>query len=193
MDARGRELLLVFVDPETPVGAALGALAAGGVRTFSARERERWLGALPREGAWEADAVARQMETALASLGVPPPRRAHPRVQRLLRRLRGGPLPEDPGLEALAKLAGLSPSRLMHVFTASTGVPLRVYLLWLRLQRAAGALSAGLNATAAAQAAGFADSAHLTRTFRRMFGVTPSALRQGSQFVQAAALPGAAS
>ncbi|MET0401857.1 MAG: helix-turn-helix domain-containing protein, partial [Cystobacter sp.] len=39
----------------------------------------------------------------------------------------------------------------------------------------------------AAQAAGFADAAHMSRTFRRMLGMPPSALRgaRRSQLVQA--------
>ena len=60
----------------------------------------------------------------------------------------------------------------------------RRYLLWLRLQDAVRELAAGAPATDAAHAAGFADSAHLSRTFRRMFGITPSDLAR-SQFVQA--------
>jgi AraC-like DNA-binding protein len=35
---------------------------------------------------------------------------------------------------------------------------------------------AGESWTAAAHGAGFADSAHLTRTFKRMFGMNPAAL-----------------
>jgi AraC-like DNA-binding protein len=61
----------------------------------------------------------------------------------------------------------------MHVFTESVGNPLRRYLLWLRVQRAAGAIVAGRSATDAAQIAGFADASHLTRTFRRTLGMTP--------------------
>lgn len=64
----------------------------------------------------------------------------------------------------------------MHVFTASVGAPLKPYLLRLRLQRAAGELVRGASATQAAHAAGFADTAHMTRTFRRMLGTTPSEL-----------------
>jgi AraC-like DNA-binding protein len=61
----------------------------------------------------------------------------------------------------------------MHVFTESVGIPLRRYLLRLRVQRAAGALAAGHTVTEAAHAAGFADAPHLTRTFRRILGATP--------------------
>jgi AraC-like DNA-binding protein len=64
----------------------------------------------------------------------------------------------------------------MHAFTESVGVPLRPYILWLRLQRAACDLIHGATATEAAHSAGFSDAAHLTRTFRRMFGVTPTEL-----------------
>jgi AraC-like DNA-binding protein len=45
-------------------------------------------------------------------------------------------------------------------------------------------MSQGATITAAAHAAGFADAAHLDRTFRRMLGFTPSAVRRASRFVQ---------
>ena len=86
---------------------------------------------------------------------------------------------EDLSLESLAERAGLSPSRFMHVFTESLGVPLRPYLLWLRLQHAAGRLLAGESATEAAHAAGFSDAAHLSRTFRRILGTTPREIAAG--------------
>jgi AraC-like DNA-binding protein len=70
----------------------------------------------------------------------------------------------------------LSPSRFMHAFTESVGVPIRPYILWLRLQRAACDLIDGATVTSAAHRAGFSDAAHLTRTFRRMLGATPSQL-----------------
>jgi AraC-like DNA-binding protein len=64
----------------------------------------------------------------------------------------------------------------MHVFTESVGLPLRRYILGLRLQRACSELKAGSNVTSAACCAGFSDAAHLTRTFRRMLGITPTNL-----------------
>jgi AraC-like DNA-binding protein len=86
----------------------------------------------------------------------------------------------------MAKVAGLSPSRFMHVFTEAVGVPLRPYILWLRLQRACGALMRGASIIAAAQRSGFADAAHLTRTVRRMLGMTPGEIVQRRAQVRAA-------
>lgn len=71
---------------------------------------------------------------------------------------------------------GLSPSRASHLFVEETGLPFRTYVLWLRLVRAVDAHTSGASLTEAAQLAGFADSAHLSRTFKRMFGLTASSL-----------------
>lgn len=104
----------------------------------------------------------------------PEPVQAHPRVERVLRVLHDLPARDRLSLERLAAVAGLSPSRFMHVFTRSVGMPLRRYILWLRLRRAACALAAGASVTHAAHSAGFSDAAHMTRTFRRMLGTTPA-------------------
>lgn len=74
-------------------------------------------------------------------------------------------------------VAGLSSSRLRHLFVEQTGLPFKSYLLWLRLTRAVAIVAAGSSLTTAAHEAGFSDSAHLSRTFRRMFGIAPTALR----------------
>ena len=81
-------------------------------------------------------------------------------------------------LAAVAASVGLSPSRLLHLFTSSVGVPLRPYVLWLRLQCGARELGRGSSVADAAYAAGFSDAAHFTRTFRRMIGATPRQILQ---------------
>ncbi|MGV7852710.1 helix-turn-helix domain-containing protein, partial [Mycobacterium kansasii] len=60
----------------------------------------------------------------------------------------------------LAARVGSSAGRLTHLFTAQTGLPMRRYVLWLRLITALRAVAAGNDLTAAAHSAGFADSAH---------------------------------
>jgi AraC family transcriptional regulator len=84
-------------------------------------------------------------------------------------------------LAELARAVHRSPSRLAHRFREATGVPLRRFILWCRLRVAAEIAMRGSSLTEAAHAAGFADSAHLSRTFRSMFGIAPSFLFQRGQ------------
>ena len=79
-------------------------------------------------------------------------------------------------LEALAEMVHLSPSRFAHVFKSAVGVPVRRYVLWMKLRRALDLAIAGNSLTTAALSAGFADSAHLSRTVRAMMGVAPEFL-----------------
>jgi AraC family transcriptional regulator len=86
-------------------------------------------------------------------------------------------LEQPVSLEDVAKHVGLSPSRARHLFVAQTGLPFRTYLLWLRLMRAVELFSGGTSLTSAAHGAGFSDSSHFSRTFRRMFGISAASLR----------------
>lgn len=98
-----------------------------------------------------------------------------PRVDAALTRLRAAP-DDDHSLARMAREAGLSPSRFLHLFTAATGVPLRRYRLWLRIGAALRAMRAGSSLTEAAHAAGFSSSAHFSSAFSAMFGLAPSRL-----------------
>jgi AraC-like DNA-binding protein len=182
IDATGTEVVLVFVDPESDVGASLLATLTGPVRLLSPEERDAIdTSRAPRDllGAdgpgWLADVVA-----ALGGERVPRRRTIHPRVRKALGLLRASRADDDTSLARIADAVGLSPGRLMHAFTESIGIPLRPYVAWLRLQRAAAAVVLGGSLTSAATAAGFADSAHMSRAFRRAFGLTPSELRRAT-------------
>ena len=72
----------------------------------------------------------------------------------------------------------LSPSRLRHLFVEQTGLAFKTYILWLRLTRALSSYANGANLTEAAHAAGFADSAHFSRTFKRTFGLPATTLER---------------
>jgi len=79
-------------------------------------------------------------------------------------------------LKQVADVAYLSPSRFRHLFAEQTGMGLRQYVLWRRFVSVWEHRMNGASLSTAAHAAGFADSAHLTRTSRRMFGMPPSSL-----------------
>jgi AraC-like DNA-binding protein len=76
----------------------------------------------------------------------------------------------------IAAEVDLSESRFSHLFSEHLRVPVRRYLLWLRLRDALHMLASAENLTEAAHSAGFSDSAHLTRTFRSALGIAPSDL-----------------
>jgi AraC-like DNA-binding protein len=82
-------------------------------------------------------------------------------------------------LEDAAELAFLSPSRFAHLFKDQLGLPYSRYMLWRKLTRAMVAIATERTISAAAHAADFTDSAHLTRTFHQMFGMAPSVLMRG--------------
>jgi AraC-like DNA-binding protein len=94
-------------------------------------------------------------------------------------------------LKQVAGVAFLSPSRFRHLFAEQTGMGLRQYVLWRRFVSVWEHRMNGASLSTAAHEAGFADSAHLTRTSRRMFGMPPSSLdisdAPNSPFVQGAA------
>lgn len=80
----------------------------------------------------------------------------------------------------LARRVRLSPSRLIHLFTAETGVPPARYLRELRLARARAELEASsrLRVREVMALVGFSDASHFSRLFKQHFGVSPRALRR---------------
>lgn len=173
VDARDTTVLIGFVDSESELGAALSEGIEGSISCISKTQIAHWRVTLGRK-LTEAR-VERWVRTEL--LHKRRHVRIHPGVSLALKHLREKLEDSDDfSLKTLAGIAGLSKWRFMHVFTESTGVPLRPYILWLRLQHACCDLMAGASVTAAAHKAGFSDAAHLTRTFHRMLGMTPTDL-----------------
>jgi AraC-like DNA-binding protein len=175
VDASEAQVLLAFVDPLSDFGAALTDYAKDDITPVPDDEVASWrerLGDAASLTSAQVDSWVRR--SLLANRRTP---QLHPRLPRVLEVIR-----EDLGtagrlsLKRMAAIAGLSESRFMHVFTQSIGIPLRPYVLWLRVQRACGEMMRGATATEAAHRAGFADGAHLSRTVRRMMGTTPTNL-----------------
>lgn len=120
-------------------------------------------------------ATAREVIRTLTD-GVEVPHPADPRILLALDYLRDN-LGDAVSLERVAAVVHLSPSRFRHLFVREMGLAFRPYVLWLRLNQAVEAFAAGESLTTAAYRAGFADSAHLSRTFRRMYGMAAGTLR----------------
>lgn len=91
---------------------------------------------------------------------------------------------QDITTEKLVDVACLSESRLLHLFKEKMGLPIRNYILWYRLKIVMEEVLKGSSLTVASHLAGFADQAHMTRTFTKMTGIPPSILSKNSKFIQ---------
>ena len=115
----------------------------------------------------------------LSGATIRPDRELDPRLTRAIDYIRAN-IRSPISLGRVASAVALSESRFRHLFVAETGTSFRAYLLWLRINLAIRAVMAGASWTDAAHEAGFSDSAHLTRTHKRMFGIEPTAIRPPS-------------
>ena len=80
---------------------------------------------------------------------------------------------ENVSLDTLAQAASISPYRLCRVFRRDTGLSPHAYQIQVRARFAKSLLRTGLPIAQVAVEAGFFDQAHLTRHFKRIYGVTP--------------------
>lgn len=112
--------------------------------------------------------------------------RKHPGISRAQRAIEDGLVGGAVDAASLAAIAGLSEGRLGHAFREHVGLPVRAYVKWKRLERAARHLGRGHTVTEAAHEAGFADAAHLSRTFRALLGLAPTDLAGHVTWITAA-------
>jgi AraC-like DNA-binding protein len=177
VNARGTPVLIAFVDAESELGTALAERTISTAAPIPMATVTEWRAQLGDSATLSATRVEPWVTGTL--LRDRRPSSIDHRVKRVLRELPTRLADGEPvSLDRVAASVGLSASRLLHLFTASVGVPLRPYVLWLRLQCGARELALGKSVADAAHTAGFADAAHFTRTFRRMIGATPRQVLQ---------------
>ena len=176
------KVALLFVEPESRAGQALMRRFAGAPVTRreapcfgDAQDRLASLWTEPRPDNDVVEMLGRQIVESIVGESLPPST-LDPRIARTLGWF-ASRLDERVGLPEAAVMACLSESRFSHLFAAEVGLPFRTYLLWRRLMLAVERIAAGSSLTVAAHEAGFADSAHFSRTFHRMFGVPAASLQ----------------
>jgi len=182
-EARGQRVAQLFVDPESRDGRLLQQRhRSAGIVALSSPVLEMQVSGLAtayesRASDLELVGIARSVIASLAGGAAEPERSVgDARVSQaiaLMRERLGGRV----SLASVATAVHLSPDRFRHIFVQDTGVSFRSYLLWLRLECSLAAYVAGQTLTDAAYIGGFADSAHLSRTFKSMFGITPASVR----------------
>jgi AraC-like DNA-binding protein len=77
--------------------------------------------------------------------------------------------------DELAQRLGMERTHALRAFKAATGMTFRGFKQWVGLQAATRRIAEGDLVRNAAMDGGFSDTAHLTRTFRTFFGITPMA------------------
>ncbi|HYH23045.1 MAG TPA: AraC family transcriptional regulator [Azospirillum sp.] len=124
------------------------------------------------------DVVAAALRAFHADGGSAPldrPERREPRIARLCAALqRAGARPD---VEALAQELGLTRPHLARLFRRTVGLAPGEYARLMRLEHAKHLLASGHALSDVAAEAEFADQAHLTRWFKRVYGVTPAQVR----------------
>lgn len=181
IDGRADRHVLVYLDPETPSGRHLVPPTGAGIAPL-AETAAAALSSNAILGAAADDASVYAAVSQCLALTPLEQQRLDPRVARALYLVRADPQ-RFIAVASLAQAVGLSPRRLRDLFARDTGTGCRRLLLWLRLNAAVRSLAHQNSLTVAAHAAGFADSAHLSRTFRSMFGIAPSVFSRGVRFV----------
>lgn len=173
-------LALLFVEPESRAGRTLfkllGGAPAAALDTERVQDAPQLIGQAFADPA-DPTAALRDVGLTICNRIAGHARSSEPdrRVRQMLRWASEN-LDTPLAISSAAKGVGLSAGRASHLFVEETGLPFRTYVLWLRLVRAVDAYSTSQSLTHAAHEAGFADSAHLSRTFRRMFGLPAAAL-----------------
>jgi AraC-like DNA-binding protein len=184
-DGRGRSLAHVFVEPEATSGRLLIARMSGrGVLDVPLDDVSGSIAALRQ--AWRAGQASdaelmAATRRVVADLCGPVPECAAltPRIAAAVEIICSR-IAHELSLAQVAAAVNLSPSRLRHLFVEEVGTSYRGYVLWRRILVAVDAMMRGASWTEAAHEAGFADSAHLSRTFRRTFGISPKMLVRDS-------------
>ena len=175
-EARGEFVAQIFTEPESRDGLVLRQRYCQGVASLAYDSFADEVAALAAAYAASATdeelaARARAVIAKMTSIQDLQPKPLDKRIERAIEVLRGR-LGQAVTMSEIADAVHLSPERFRHLFLQETGVRFRPYVLWLRLELAVTSYAAGNNLTEASYAGGFADSAHFSRTFKRMFGLT---------------------
>lgn len=178
VSARTDSLLVLLIEPNGRRGRLLHEIA----KKHHGMDLERRLTTIPMPALTvDADTMRlwceQLIDTIIASTKqvLPEPAALRPEVTDTLAYI-DNTLPDVPRLAAAASGAGISASRLTHLFTTQVGIPFRRFVLWARIRLVTQHVQSGWNLTDAAASAGFSDSAHFTRVFHAMFGLAPSAI-----------------
>lgn len=186
--AKATSVLVASVDALTQRGSHLKRAVLRGRRYVlleELMESSRFAAAVERfKNLYEAGQVA-LFDALLDALGAgtPPREQIDPRIDRVVTLLTEH-FREPLSRTQLACEVGLSERRLRQLFREQTGISMQRFILWARIRSALRLMMRGDPLAGVANVSGFADQAHLTRTFKAMFGVPPALFQAKAQFLE---------
>jgi AraC-like DNA-binding protein len=181
LDSHGSPIVVLHVDPDLPHYRNLASRLAGRplqdlpASTFDDLRESLRTALSQRMTCDEANALFDSVLVRIRG-NAPEGKPLDARVARIVTYLRRE-LPEKIDPTALAAEAGLSKSRLMHLFKEELGTSMCRFALCLRLQEAARQYRSGMSMTTVAHNAGFYDLSHMVQAGRAYAGYGPSALQ----------------
>lgn len=184
IDGRHNKMVMLLLAPETPLAQTLAPIySKKGIARLTV-EAEAKIRLLFNEfdTRLESNDVANICEEMVAAIDNSQSLPIDSRVAQSIEWIKSS-REEGVSVQEIAAGVELSESRFSHLFTENVKVPVRRYLLWLRLRDAMHLFAKGDSLTEVAYEAGFSDSAHLTRTFRSLLGIAPSALTKESKII----------
>lgn len=176
LDSGGRPAVLIDLEPLHPRYGSFSRPA--GAEPVGLLDGPRFAGLLACAQAFALHALtgrqlqaAVQLQVAHVADSIAAHQPLHARVLQMMAALR-----LDPGLSlaALGQPVGMSATHASRSFVEALGITVRQYSLSVKIQRAAGFYGSGRSLTDVAQIAGFVDSAHLAKVWRRCYGDSPS-------------------
>jgi len=170
---------LFYLEPESLYGSALARSGTATAYSLDNQVAERLRARfLSTDQGIHPETLVRDLVADIADAAVKPAAQLDSRVLATIS-LIDAQLLRPPPLATLARTAAASESHLRALFRQQVGLSIKRYRLWAKLRHAMTLHLVGSDLTTSAHAAGFADAAHLSRTFREMFGTTPTnALRE---------------
>ncbi len=186
IDGHGNRMAMLLIAPEGDLGQRLFHLAAADTIVDLGENLAVGLRVLLNDLNDDEVASSNKLNEAIemiaGSFDVSDSQGIDPRVLQSIEWIRSG---RESGflVKDLAAEVDLSESRFSHIFSEHVRVPVRRYLLWLRLRDVLHLLASTGSLTEAAHSAGFSDSAHLSRTFRSALGIAPTDLIRESSLV----------
>lgn len=188
-DSLGKPVIDFLIDPDDPLYCYLHPLLQGQPMAsfgFDRVQAVRQGFAEIFEGALDCAGARKLMRATLAGLcSEPLPQLPwDERVQAANGYMRNCLPDHVPSIPEVAAEVGLSESRFMHLFREQMGLPVRQYLLWLRIRQAMRYWAEGAPLAEIALAAGFYDQAHFSRTIRRMTDYAPSMISDPESMVR---------